>query len=109
MRRMNRIQTIIAFNMASGVCDHLRTESTVLVQMRFWRNTGHNEIVLIAKSSGDEGPNDVPKGRLRNAARAERKSGREDSNLRPRGSEPRALARLSHAPLLKLVNLRGNF
>ena len=35
-------------------------------------------------------------------------SGREDSNLRPRGPEPRALARLSHAPLLKLVNLRGN-
>ena len=26
-------------------------------------------------------------------------SGREDSNLRPRGPEPRALARLSHAPM----------
>jgi hypothetical protein len=37
-----------------------------------------------------------------------KKSGREVSNLRPLGPEPSALARLSHAPLLKLVNLRGN-
>jgi hypothetical protein len=40
MRRMNRSETKMAFNMAKRVCKHRPEESTVWKSLRFWRTTG---------------------------------------------------------------------